>query len=188
MRVLISFILLLLLGCKKGPNNKSLNYNLNSYYLSSKIKKANVNIIQTVNSIELVFSFEKSNKNTIRIFSFRKKGDAYFYKKIINHFEDSKIDTVDMPYFFKKDTSYNYILDVEKYQATLPEGFEEWRFTTLKKNNLYILTKQHLKDPNFKEDYSFDDSMIFFNIKLYHGTDTILFSSSPAVPSVPTFK
>lgn len=99
----------------------------------------------------------------------------YDEQKLLNHFDSDAIDTVNIPWFGFRDTIFDYALDVEKYQSTLPKGFEDWHFEIRKNGNDYTLTRIHLNDPTFKEYYEYDDQMNFKKIDIYQGSDTIFF-------------
>lgn len=179
---LFIYILVLTLffaGCTsdKNHNEESKEYSLKPYHFSNAIKNPKFTVKAYDNAFELNMSFIKNGKLVNKIRLYKMKGDIYFEQKLLKHFDSERIDTIDVPYFMKKDTSFKYVFDIEKFEPNAPPGWDDWNFTLKRETDFYKLSKRHLSDSTFKEEYYFDKYFRFKGIKIVENRDTLMFGA-----------
>lgn len=174
------FVLVTFISCtdekEKGGNN--FNYDLNTICYSGEIENpVNISVFDSANLLRIKILYTKKHKEIKSIRTFKLVNNSYYELILNTHFTDNVVDSIYTLAFTKKDTIYNYIFDDEKYVNAWPKGFDDWKYSIQKNvNQTYSLTRTHLRNSAFKEEFIYDEGFKFERINLFYGTDTMMFS------------
>jgi len=152
-----------------------MNYHLNIKYNSKEIKEPSFQVHDSLGVIRLILSYKKNDKQVKKNTLFRQVDDSYFELKLNEHLGSEKVDSIYSLAFSKKDTTYKYQFDKEKYEPFWPDGTDDWEYSIKKNGNMYSLIKHHLVNPAYIEEFIYDDSFKFKKINLYYQSDTLIF-------------
>ena len=164
-------------SCKQNISSESSSYSLECVYYTKFIQKPiEFNVSYSKDFINTELRYKKNGKSILRKKYYKFINYAYYELKVNKHFEDEISDTIYVISFYPRDTSFNYEFNYEKYFSNLPRGYDDWTYRIRKINrNLFSLTKKHLKDTTFKEEYYFDNDFIITGVDIYEAADTLMF-------------
>jgi len=178
--IFINVLFLGLISCSDKISTKkvskySINNVLNSQSISSPITSE---IEDSLGLINIHISYIKNGKQVKKIMTFRQMNGSYQELHLNIHFTDSQVDSIYTLAFSKKDTTFDYKFDAEKYTPSLPDGFDNWKYTIKSLGtDSFILVKNHLKDSTFKEEFIYNAEYHINKISLFYGGDTLVFGS-----------
>jgi hypothetical protein len=161
-------------GCFTSKSKETLYYlhKQHSSYLVQGKPIAKIECNDTL--IRLTIEYYKKNKPITKVKVFQKFDNQLYEQKLITNFENKVIDTVFVLASSKNDTSVIYKYNCRRYISSMPHGFDDWIYQ-IQNAAGHKLTKKHLTDSTFKEEFYFDNNYRLQKLNLYYGSDTLMF-------------
>ncbi len=173
-------VFIALSSCNMNESKKTVSYNLKcSYYSKLYEKPINLKVVDSANSINMFFEYKRNGKGVERQRTFKFIKDGYYEIKLNKHFDDDIVDSIYTLALTKKDTVFNYEFDTEKYPPSLPKGFDDWKYSIKSiGKDIFSLTKNHLRDSTFKEEFLYDKNYKIVGVNIYQASDTLMFTDN----------
>lgn len=125
--------------------------------------------------LRIYISFLKHGKRYEKFRSFVKTGDFYSEQYAIKYYIKGNVDTVFIPAFICKDTSFEKVFNYDKPSIMAPQGFYDWSYNIKKQSDgLFLLAKQNLTDTTWKEFFWYDKDFVIDRMQFINSGDTLI--------------
>jgi len=172
----VTLFVLFICSCNGSKDNDKQIYALQYTNDSTVTNLLGYQLIRT-SSIENDFKYVcekyfKNQKESERCVLYKYLNNEIFEAKIICDFDKTPLDTLMvLNYSIRKDTSYHYFYDVQKYPPTKPFGTDDYFYSIVKvNNNLYAFYKENYVDSTYSELHFYDKEYSIIKIIKFTGS------------------
>lgn len=168
---LIVIIMMFALSCNKAKDNGAQSFSLQftndslvsdfSKYRLIRTNSLNGNLTYTCEK------FIKDQKESEKCVLYKNLVNSIFEVKIISDFDNKPLDTVMILCYsdIKRDTSYHYFFDVQKFPPTKPFGSDDYYYSLVVINdNLTAYYKENYSDSTYSELHFFNKEFAIVKI------------------------
>lgn len=125
--------------------------------------------------LRVYISFLKHGKRYEKFRQFVKTGDFYSEQYAIKYYIKEDIDTILIPTFVCKDTSFKKIFNYDNPSIMAPQGFYDWSYNIKRQpDGLFLLAKQNLTDTTWKEFFWYDKDFVIDRMHFINSGDTLI--------------
>jgi len=175
LKLLIAFSMVFMVSCDRNEDGV---YTLTSYYSSTSYQtSASAEIRMDSTQMTIIYHHIRSNHEKSLLKTYKRMQGGFYEQYVITDFDRPPIDTNYVLAFCKSDTTVRYVFDQSYYSTSVGFlGMLDWEYDIVKVDQSnFILFKKHLTNNAFREEFYYDNAFHISEIRLYHGSDTLLF-------------